>query len=85
VTEGVETEEILKVDPKSERDQVERLGRFKEARDAEAVRARLEDLREVAVGEGNLLYPIRAALAAHATLGEVSGVMREEYGEYQGA
>ena len=85
VTEGVETAEILKVDPKSEQDQVERLKQFKQDRDAEAVRARLEDLREVATGEGNLLHPIRAALAAHATLGEVSGVMREEYGEYQGA
>jgi len=85
VTEGVETAEILKVDPKSEQDQVERLKQFKQNRDGEAVRARLEDLREVAVGEGNLLHPIRAALAAHATLGEVSGVMREEYGEYQGA
>ncbi|CAA9480312.1 MAG: Methylmalonyl-CoA mutase [uncultured Solirubrobacterales bacterium] len=85
VTEGVETEEILKVDPKSEQDQVERLKQFKEDRDGEAVRARLEDLREVAVGEGNLLHPIRAALAERATLGEVSGVMREEYGEYKGA
>jgi len=85
VTEGVETAEILKVDPKSEQDQVDRLKKFKADRDGEAVRARLEELREVAVGEGNLLHPIRAALAAHATLGEVSGVMREEYGEYQGA
>ncbi|CAA9498331.1 MAG: Methylmalonyl-CoA mutase [uncultured Solirubrobacterales bacterium] len=85
VTEGVETEEILKVDPRSEQDQVERLKQFKEDRDGEAVRARLEDLREVAVGEGNLLHPIRAALAERATLGEVSGVMRDEYGEYQGA
>ncbi len=85
VTEDVETEDILKVDPESEREQVERLKRFKEERDAEAVSARLEELRQVAVGEGNLLHPIRAALAAHATLGEVCGVMREEYGEYQGA
>jgi len=85
VTEDVETEEILKVDPESERAQVERLKTFKHDRDQEAVRARLEDLREVVRGEGNLLWPIRAALAELATLGEVCGVMREEYGEYQGA
>jgi methylmalonyl-CoA mutase N-terminal domain/subunit len=85
VTEDVETEDILKVDPESEREQVERLKRFKEERAGEAVRARLEELREVARGEGNLLHPIRAALADRATLGEVCGVMREEYGEYQGA
>jgi methylmalonyl-CoA mutase, N-terminal domain len=85
VTEDVETEDILKVDPESEREQVERLKRFKDKRDGDAVHARLEELREVARGEGNLLWPIRAALADRATLGEVCGVMREEYGEYQGA
>ncbi len=85
VTEGVETEDILTVDPESEREQVERLKKFKQDRDGEAVRARLEEVREATTGEGNLLHPIRAALAARATLGEVSGVMREEYGEYQGA
>jgi methylmalonyl-CoA mutase, N-terminal domain len=85
VTEDVETEYILKVDPEAERDQVERLGRFKDERDGDAVHARLEELREVARGEGNLLWPIRAALDERATLGEVCGVMREEYGEYQGA
>jgi methylmalonyl-CoA mutase N-terminal domain/subunit len=85
VTEDVETEEILKVDPESERDQVERLKAFKAERNHEELSARLEELRDVARGEGNLLWPIRAALAERATLGEVCGVMREEYGEYQGA
>ena len=85
VTEGVETEDILRVDPETEREQVERLKQFKQERDGDAVAARLEELREVARGEGNLLYPIRAALGDRATLGEVCGVMREEYGEYQGA
>ena len=85
VTEGVETEDILRVDPESEREQVERLKRFKDDRDGDAVHLRLEELREVARGDGNLLHPIRAALSDHATLGEVCGVMREEYGEYQEA
>ncbi len=85
VTEGVETEDILRVDPESEREQVERLKRFKDDRDGDAVRARLEELREVARGERNLLHPIREALKQQATLGEVSGVMREEYGEYREA
>ena len=43
---------------------------------------RLEELREVARGDGNLLEPMRAALKEHATIGEVCGVMREEFGEY---
>jgi methylmalonyl-CoA mutase N-terminal domain/subunit len=85
VTDQVEDVEILRVDPESEREQVERLKKFKEDRDADAVAARLEELREVAKGDGNLLHPIRAALKDHATIGEVSGVMREEFGEYSEA
>ncbi len=75
--------EILRIDPQTERDQVERLKRFKNNRDHEVVAGRLRDLREIARGSGNLLYPIRDALRDHATLGEVCGVMREEFGEYK--
>ncbi|MEA2350684.1 MAG: methylmalonyl-CoA mutase, N-terminal domain, partial [Thermoleophilaceae bacterium] len=85
VTDDVEDVEILKVDPQTEHDQVERLRAFKADRDQAAVDKRLEELREVANGTGNLLHPIRAALAEHSTIGEVSGVMREEFGEYQEA
>ena len=82
VTDEADEVEILKVDPESERQQVERLKQFKADRDQEAVDKRLEELREVAKGDGNLLGPIRAALKDKASIGEVSGVMREEYGEY---
>jgi methylmalonyl-CoA mutase N-terminal domain/subunit len=91
VTEEIEDVEILKVDPETETQQVERLAKFKADRDQEELAKRLEELREVARtpagtgGEGNLLEPIRAALAVRATLGEVCGVMREEYGEYSEA
>jgi methylmalonyl-CoA mutase, N-terminal domain len=85
VTDQVDDVEILRVDPESEREQVERLKKFKSERDEDAVRDRLEELRSVAQGDGNLLHPIRAALKEHATIGEVSGVMREEFGEYSEA
>ena len=77
--------EILRVDPESERQQVERLKKFKADRDQELVDKKLEELRQVAQGTGNLLEPIRAALKERATIGEVSGVMREEFGEYKEA
>src|SRR5688572_10080050 len=77
--------EILRVDPESERQQVERLKKFKEDRDQQEVQARLEELRSVAQGSGNLLEPIRAALKVRATIGEVCGVMRDEFGEYREA
>jgi methylmalonyl-CoA mutase N-terminal domain/subunit len=84
VTEDVEDVEILRVDPEAEQRQVERLKGFKEARDGPGVEARLGELREVARGEGNLLYPIKDALRAGASIGEVCGAMREVFGEYEG-
>ncbi|TMM11804.1 MAG: methylmalonyl-CoA mutase [Actinobacteria bacterium] len=83
VTEDIEPVETLRVDPESEREQVERLKAFKEDRDHDAVAKGLEELREVARGEGNLLVPMRAALAERCTIGEVCGVLRDEFGEYQ--
>jgi methylmalonyl-CoA mutase, N-terminal domain len=85
VTDQIDEVEILRVDPESEREQVERLGAFKENRDGEAVRGRLEELRAACRGSDNLLPPMRAALGARASLGEVCGVMREEFGEYSEA
>jgi methylmalonyl-CoA mutase N-terminal domain/subunit len=85
VTDQVDDVEILRVDPESERQQLEGLKKFKADRDQDAVSKRLEELREVAKGDGNLLHPIRAALKDRASLGEVCGVMREEFGEYREA
>jgi methylmalonyl-CoA mutase, N-terminal domain len=84
VTESVEDIDILRVDPESEQRQLERLSEFKAARDAQLVTDRLEALREVARGDGNLLYPIKDALRDGATIGEVAGAMRDVFGEYAG-
>jgi methylmalonyl-CoA mutase, N-terminal domain len=84
VTETTDDIEVLKVDPESERRQLEQLGRFRAARDAAVVSERLDALREVAGGEGNLLYPIRDALRDGASIGEVCGAMRDVFGEYRG-
>src|SRR3954466_39790 len=85
VTETQDDVDILRVDPKSEDEQVERLKKFKENRDHDDLKAKLEELRATAQGTGNLLVPIRAALKANASIGEVCGVMRDEFGEYQEA
>jgi methylmalonyl-CoA mutase, N-terminal domain len=85
VTEQVDEVEILRVDPESERQQVERLAQFKEERDQSAVDARLEELRTACQGDANLLEPMRAALKDRASIGEVCGVMRDEFGEYSEA
>jgi methylmalonyl-CoA mutase, N-terminal domain len=85
VTDTVDEVEILRVDPESERQQLERLEAFKVDRDQEAVKGRLEDLRAACGGDENLLVPMRAALKERASLGEVCGVMRDEFGEYSEA
>src|SRR5688572_8915380 len=85
VTDQIDEVEILRVDPESEREQVERLKQFKEERDQSAVESRLEELRQACGAETNLLEPMRAALKDRASIGEVCGVMREEFGEYSEA
>jgi methylmalonyl-CoA mutase, N-terminal domain len=85
VTDTVDEVEILRVDPESERQQLERLEAFKADRDQEAVKGRLEELRAACGGDENLLVPMRAALKERASLGEVCGVMRDEFGEYSEA
>ena len=81
--EDAEVEEILRVDPESEREQVERLKAFKHGRDQAASDRRLEELREAARGDENLLPAIRQALKDSCSVGEVCGAMREVFGEYQ--
>src|SRR5688572_19287945 len=84
VTDAVDDVDILKVDPESEKRQLERLERWKSNRDSEAVETRLESLREVARADANLLYPIKDALRDGASIGEVCNAMRDVFGEYKG-
>ena len=74
---------VLKIDAERERSQVLRLTEFKAKRDAAAVAARLEDLRAAARGSDNVLYPMKAALQANATLGEVSDALRDVFGVHR--
>src|SRR3989440_9508575 len=80
--DDIEVPELLRVDPESEREQLERLKAFKADRDQELVDRRLEELREVARGSGNLLPAIRQALKDRASLGEVCGAMQDVFGAY---
>jgi methylmalonyl-CoA mutase N-terminal domain/subunit len=75
--------EIFPIDPALERNQAQRLADLRARRDDAAVKAALEDVRAAARGTQNLLVPMREALRRLATLGEVSDVLREEFGEYR--
>jgi methylmalonyl-CoA mutase N-terminal domain/subunit len=74
--------EILRIDPEVERSQVARLADLRARRDNEAVSRLLGEVRAVARGTDNLLPLMREALRARASIGEVCGVLREEWGEH---
>ncbi len=78
-------EQILRVDPQSERAQCERLAAFRQSRDSQLAESRLGELRAAAAGDANLVPPIRAALRDRATLGEVCAALGEVFGTYRPA
>ena len=81
-----ETEEKFvpkKVDPELERSQIARVAKLRASRNQADVTATLAKLKSAAQGSDNVLYPMKDALRANATLGEVSDVLREVFGVYQ--
>jgi len=74
--------ELHALDPASERRQCDAIAGLRARRDAAAVEAALARVAETADGEGNLLPPMRDALAAYATVGEVCDVLRTRWGTY---
>ncbi len=74
---------LLKVDPRVREVQIRRLAELRQERDAEKVRSSLKELRHVAQGDGNLMYPILNCVRAYCTLGEICDVLREVFGEYE--
>jgi methylmalonyl-CoA mutase N-terminal domain/subunit len=73
----------LKVDPAVQEQQIKRLHALKERRDGEQAQNLLTQLRKTAQGEENLLPIILECVEAYATLGEICGVLREVFGEYE--
>ena len=65
------------------RDQAARLASIRATRDEQAVRSALQRVDRIAAGTGNLLPALVEAVKVRATLGEISGVLRERWGSYQ--
>jgi len=80
--EALEVPDLLRVDPESEREQLQRLERFKSDRDGAVVERRLDELRGAARGSENLLPAIRQALKDRCSLGEVCAAMQDVFGKY---
>ena len=72
----------LRVNPAIEAEQGERLSQLRADRDNDEVDALLERIRTTARGSDNLLYPMKDALRAKATVGEVCDALRDVWGQY---
>jgi methylmalonyl-CoA mutase N-terminal domain/subunit len=83
VADGEEPYQPLRFDPSLEAAQAARLSRLRHERAKEPVARAISALKTAAEGSENVLYPLREALRADATLGEVCDALRNVWGEYQ--
>ena len=80
--DDAERVELHRLDPDSERRQLERTARVRAERNAEDAALALDAVREAALGEANLLPPMREALRSRCTVGEICETLRAEWGMY---
>jgi len=73
---------VQRIDEDEVAAQVARVRRIRQERDQRAVAAALADVGSAALGDGNLLVPMKRALRERATLGEVSDALRRVFGEH---
>ena len=81
--EEEEPYEPLQVNPAIEAEQSARLATLRSTRDGTAVSDAVERMRQAARGTDNVLVPMKEALAARATVGEVCDALRAEWGTYR--
>ncbi len=74
--------EPLQVNPAIEEEQAERLATLRAERDQDEVDRWLGAMSEAAQGTDNVLYPMKEALRARATVGEVCNALRDVWGVY---
>jgi methylmalonyl-CoA mutase N-terminal domain/subunit len=84
-TEGNEegSKALFRVDRALAEAQQKRLAAFRASRDVERAKASLESLRVATKANANLMEPLIDAVNAYASIGEICGVLREEFGEYR--
>jgi methylmalonyl-CoA mutase N-terminal domain/subunit len=75
--------ELLKMDPEGEKRQIERLKELRAKRDNKKVNELMSQLRSKADSDENLMPYIIDCVRAYCTLGEITGVFREVFGEYK--
>jgi methylmalonyl-CoA mutase N-terminal domain/subunit len=74
---------VLKIDPEVERRQIQRLNKTRKERDNKKVETALDGLRKAAEGTENVVPHVVNAVKAYASVGEICGVWRDVYGEWE--
>ena len=74
---------ILRIDPRYEREQIERLRAVRAERDAGRFDSTMSALRAAIRAEENLMEPVLDAVRAYATVGEIVELMKGEYGTWR--
>ena len=82
VEDDGEDVELHRVDPEAERRQRERTATVRAERNAVAAASALAEVQRVAQTDANLLPPMREALRAHCTIGEICDELRELWGTH---
>lgn len=83
ITEPETPKDLLKVNPAVADSQIDKLKKLQEGRDQRKVADALRALRSVAQTSDNIMPSIIEAVKVYATLGEICGILREVFGEYQ--
>jgi methylmalonyl-CoA mutase N-terminal domain/subunit len=74
---------LLRIDPRVQKDQITSLAAVRAGRNAPAVETALAVLKSRAAGEGNLMPHILEAVRVYATIGEICTTLRSVFGEYR--
>jgi methylmalonyl-CoA mutase N-terminal domain/subunit len=82
VEDDVEPIELHRLDPETIERQLERTAGVRAERDGQAAAEALRRVRDTAVGDENLLLPMREALRARCTIGEICNELRDVFGTY---
>ncbi|MBT8391515.1 MAG: methylmalonyl-CoA mutase family protein [Ignavibacteria bacterium] len=78
-----EPKDLLKIDIKVQEEQIKFLNKIKSERNSEEVKLKLNNLKEAANSDANLIPFIVDAVRDYASVGEICNILREVFGEYK--
>ena len=76
--------DIQKIDKEAVNQQLKRLKKFKAQRDKQVIQKATNNLKESIINNKNVMPNIIDCVESNMTLGEISNLLRNEFGEYQG-